>query len=147
MVKHNFARGAVDIFDAGMWELYCTSPRLTISLAFSQHTQNSLKELYVWTAKMEVLALYSVLWLQLLHHLRLCVWLVRGSGWFGAGGLLNLSISGGKAATLARPAHPRPLPSFVQIYFWCRGPPHVAQVFLMRCAQHPRQSAWGQSYW
>lgn len=36
MVKHNFARGAVDIFDAGMWELYCTSPRLTISLAFSQ---------------------------------------------------------------------------------------------------------------
>lgn len=71
-------------------------------------TKNCMKR----TAQVEALALYRVLWLQLLHHFRLCLRLGWGSGWLGAGGLLNLSISGGKAAAWARPAHPRPHPYF-----------------------------------
>lgn len=39
IVKRNFARGPVELFDVRMREVYCTVPRLTLALSESAHTK------------------------------------------------------------------------------------------------------------
>lgn len=131
MVKHNFARGAVELSDTRMWALYCTSASSWpfLSAYFFEQPQRT-----VWSVLHRWKYWHYTVYCSCNSYITLgcvCGW-DGGSGRLGAWGLLNLSIYSGKAAAWARPGPPPPTP-----IFWI-------DLFLMSCSSPCRAGVFNE---